>query len=80
MDELPKDRCCSPNVTAETAWAVFVELEPFENFRTAFMFWKGDRKAPQFKSRKARIRDLRPGDVVVFEGWRRKVAKIEIYR
>ena len=77
---ITRDRYCSPNVTLETAWAIFVELEPFHDMRTAFMFWKADVLPPGLEIDKPRIRDLRPGDAVVFEVWRRTVVRVEIYR
>jgi hypothetical protein len=35
---------------------------------------------PKFQGDKPRIRDLRPGDQVVFQGLRRMVVKVEIFR
>ncbi|MEO8270300.1 MAG: hypothetical protein ABI557_11315 [Aureliella sp.] len=75
-----RDRYCSPNVTLETAWAIYVELEPLAELRCAFMFWKGDRMQPGLTIDKPRIRDLRPGDTLVLDGWKRLVEKVEIYR
>ncbi|HBE67109.1 MAG TPA: hypothetical protein DDW52_03070 [Planctomycetaceae bacterium] len=64
MDDVPKDRYCSFRVTLETASAFYVELEPLEGLRTQFVFWRGDPLPESFRARKARIRDLRPGDRV----------------
>ena len=83
MDDPPgitRDRYCSPNVTLETAWAIFVELEPLAELRCAFMFWKGDPRPAELTIDKPRIRDLRPGDEIVMDGWRRLVVKVEIFR
>ncbi len=77
---ISRDRYCSPNVTLESAWAIFVELERFEDHRWEFMFWRGDKKSPELRIFKPRIRDLRPGDIVVFNGWRRTVVRVEIFR
>lgn len=77
---ITRDRYCSPNVTLETAWAIFIELERFEGQRWEFMFWKGDPRPAGLLIEKPRIRDLRPGDTVVFNGWRRKVLRVEIFR
>lgn len=78
--EVPRDQHCSSNVTIETCWAFCVYLEPLEGLRTAFMFWRGDKPLKGFNHDKPRVRDLRPGDAVVFEGFRRKVKRVEIYR
>ena len=83
MDDPPgitRDRYCSPSVTIETCYALFIVLEPLEDLRTTFMFWRNTQPTPPFKGAKPRLRDLRPGDQVVVEGWRRKIAKVEIYR
>ncbi len=77
---ITRDRYCSPNVTLESAWAIFVELERFENHRWEFMFWRNDKKPPGLRIFKPSIRDLRPGDTIVFDGWRRKVVRVEIFR
>ena len=77
---ISRDRYCSPNVTLETAWAVFVELERFEDHRWEFMFWRGEKLPAGLEISHPRIRDLRPGDTVVFNGWRRKVVRVEIFR
>lgn len=77
---ITRDRYCSPNVTLETAWAIYVELEPFENHRWQFMFWRGDPLPAGLKIDKPRFRDLRPGDTVVFGEWKRTVTKVEIFR
>ena len=83
MDDPPgitRDRYCSPYVTLESAWAIYVELERFQGQRWQFMFWRGDPMPEGLKIDRPRIRDLRPGDTIVFGGWRRKVVKVEIFR
>ena len=77
---ISRDRYCSPNVTLETAWAIYVELEPLAELRCAFMFWKDDPRPVGLIIDKPRIRDLRPGDTIVLDGWTRVVGKLEIYR
>lgn len=80
--EVPKHQHCSPNVTLENCHAFYVELEPLEGMRYQFMFWRGAKlsEAAGLTIYKPRIRDLRPGDVVVFEKFRRTVKLVEIYR
>ncbi len=80
MDELPKDRYCSFRVTLETASALYVELEPLAGMRTQFMFWWCDPVPDGFLAGKPRIRDLRPGDIVEFQGFKRVVIHVSIYR
>ena len=78
--DVPKNRYCSPTVTLETCYAFYVELEPLEDLRTQFMFWRGDKKPGGLTIYKQRIRDLRAGDTIVFEKFRRTVARVEIFR
>lgn len=77
---ITRDRYCSPSVTLETAWAIYVELEPLAELRCAFMLWKGDPRPAGLIIHKPRIRDLRPGDTIVLDRWTRKVVKVEIFR
>ncbi len=77
---ITRDHYCSPNVTLETAWAIYVELEPLAELRSAFMFWKGDPRPVGLVIDRPRIRDLRPGDAIVVDCWRRLVVRVEIYR
>jgi hypothetical protein len=77
-DEIPKDRYCRSNVTIDNCSAFYVELEPLEDMRFQFMFWNCDKPPKGFSHDKARTRDLRPGDTVVFEGFRRKVKSVQI--
>jgi hypothetical protein len=78
--DVPKDKYCSCNVTLETCWAFYIELEPLDDERTAFMFWRGDKPLKGFTADKQRVRDIRPGDSVGFNGKLRKVARVQIYR
>ena len=84
MDALPdgvtRDRYCSPLVDLESCYALYIELEPLEDLRFQFMYWRGIDSSPKLETTKARMRDLRPGDVVTFEGWRRVVKIVQIYR
>jgi hypothetical protein len=78
--DVSKDRYASSNVTLENCNAFYVHLEPLEGLRTQFMFWRGDRMPAGLKIFKRRMRDLRPGDQIVYNGMRRKVATVQIYR
>ena len=77
--EVPKERYAGP-VTIETCHAFYVELEPLEGLRTQFMFWRHDRRPKRLTIFKPRIRDLRPGDMIIFEGIRRRVRYVQIFR
>ncbi len=57
-----------------------MELKPFEDHRWQFMFWRGDPMPEGLKIEKPRVRDLRPGDTIVFGQWCRLVLKVEIFR
>lgn len=80
MENVPKDRYCSPHVDLESASAFYVELEPLAGMRTQFMFWRQDKPPDELQISKPRIRDLRPGDNLVFMGFRRVVRTVQIYR
>lgn len=84
MQDLPpgvtQDRYCSSNINLENCAALYIELERYEEFRFQFMYWRGLNSAPKLKSDKPRMRDLRPGDVVQFDGWRRVVKIVQVYR
>lgn len=80
MDDIPKDKYCSPNVDIANCNAFYVHLEPMGDERTAFMFWRGDKPPAGFRCWKRSIRSLRPGDPVVYNGKRRVVASVMIYR
>ena len=76
---MPKERYAGP-ATLETCQASYVELEPLEGLRTQFMFWRHDRRPKRLTIFKPRIRDLRLGDIFIFEGIRRLVRYVEIFR
>lgn len=78
--DVPKHQHCSPNVTLESCHAFYVELEPLEGMRYQFMFWRNDKRPRDLTIYRPRIRDLRPGDVVVYEKFRRTVKLVEIFR
>ena len=80
MENVPKDRYCSPSVDLESASAFYVELEPMAGMRTQFMFWRQDKPPSELRIDKPRIRDLRPGDELVFMGFKRIVRAVKIYR
>ena len=84
MDDLPdgvtRDRYCSPLVNLENCHALYVELERFEDKRFQFMYWRRIDSSPQLQTNKKRMRDLRPGDIVVFEGWKRVVRLVQVFR
>ena len=80
MDDVPKDRYCSFRVTLETASAFYVELAPRDGQRTQFMFWRTAPPPESFSASKSRIRDLRPGDLVEYQGVVRTVLRVSIYR
>ena len=80
MDGVPKDRYSGPNATIENCYAFYVELEPLEGIRYQFMFWRGEKMPSGLTIFKQRIRDVRPGDVVIFEKFRRTVARVQIFR
>ena len=84
MSDLPdgvtRDRYCSPAVDLESCHALYIELEQLEDLRFQFMYWRGLNTSPPLQTDKARLRDLRPGDVVVFEGWRRVVRVVRVFR
>lgn len=80
MEDVPKDRYCSPYVSLETASAIYVEVEPLCDMRHQFMFWKNNRLPEGLVIFAARIRDLRPGDRIVFQGFERRVLLVQIYR
>jgi hypothetical protein len=77
---VPKNRYCSPNVSLENCHAFYIELEPLEGLRTQFMFWRDDKRPAGLTIFKRRIRDLRAGDTILFEKFRRTVARVEIFR
>ncbi len=80
MDDVPKDRYCSSRVDLETASAFYVELEPLVGMRTQFMFWRQDKPPVGLRIFASRIRDLRPGDKVVYQGFERVVSSVQVYR
>ncbi|MFN3192698.1 MAG: hypothetical protein ACE361_19455 [Aureliella sp.] len=85
MEPLPegvsRDRYCSPRVSLETCEALLIELEPLSDLRFEYMFWRGLCTSPPMKSEtKPRLRDLRPGDEVVVEGFRRIVRVVKVFR
>ncbi len=84
MDGLPdgvtRDRYCSERVDLENCHALYIELEKLEDLRFQFMYWRGLNTSPPLTSDKKRLRDLRPGDVVFFEGRLRAVRVIQIFR
>lgn len=62
---ITRDRYCRPNVTIEDCAALFIQLEPLEDLRCDFKFWRGRTSDVSFRSSTVkRLRDLRPGDVV----------------
>ncbi len=75
-----RDRYCSPFVGLENCSALYIELEPLDDQRCQFMYWRGLKSAPPLECSKPRLRDLRPGDRVVFDGWKRKVRLVLVYR
>ena len=76
-----RDRYCRANVTIEHCAALFIQLEPLEGARCDFMFWRGLKTDVAFVSRSVkRLRDLRPGDSVEYQGLRRTVCRVEIFR
>lgn len=78
---ITRDRYCRPNVTLENCAALFIQLEPLKDLRCDFMFWRGAKWDAAFRSSKVRrLRDLRPGDLVEYGGFRRLVKQVEIFR
>ncbi len=51
-----------------------------EDLRFQFMYWRGLNSSPTLVHHKARQRDLRPGDEVVFEGRKRIMRVVMVYR
>ena len=78
---ITRDRYCRSNVTIESCAALFIELEPLEDLRCCFMFWRGYPFDTAFQSsRIKRLRDLRPGNQVLCDGRHRTIKRVEIYR
>jgi hypothetical protein len=69
---------CNPRQTLDSAHALQFRLAPPQPWRSVIV-WRDGHK-PIRPLTKKRLRDLRPGDVVTYEGQRETIYAVEIYR
>ena len=73
-DGVTRDRFCSPSVSLESCHAILITVKSLEDVRCEYMFWRDDAKRIACRCQnRQRIRDLRPGDKIVVDGWLRQV-------
>lgn len=78
MHEIPLNEHCNPNQTIETAHAILFRLAPPDPWRGVTVWREGQRWLRPVT--KPRIRDLRPGDEVLFRGQQETIYAVEVYR
>ena len=68
------------NVTLDTCHALQFHLTPHENeVSRGVIIWRGSRADLRLVGRE-RLRDVRPGDEVIYQGRPERVVSVEIYR
>ena len=68
------------NVTLDTCHALQFHLAPHVNeVSRSVIIWRGSRADYRLVGRE-RLRDVRPGDEVIFQGQAERVVGVEIYR
>ena len=78
---ITRDRYCRPNVTLANCSAILLRLEPPRNASVCTLIvWHDKLKWTRPLDPQKRIRDLRPGDEILFHGKRKRVMALEIYR
>ena len=77
--EIARERYCSP-VTLENCSALLIEFETPPPEILQCIFWRDRAPFRGLKTDRARLRDLRPGDVVEFLGTRRKIIQVQVFR
>lgn len=69
---------CNPGQTLETAHALHFQFAPPQPWRSVIV-WRDRPKLVRPVEHK-RLRDLRPGDEVIFQGQRETIYAVEVYR
>ena len=78
MSEIPLNSECNPTQTLDTAHALQIQLAPSEPWRSVIV-WR-DGVKPLKPVQKKRLRDLRPGDAVIYQGRQETIQAVEVYR
>jgi len=78
MHQIPLNSECTPTQTLENAYALQFQLAPPEPWRSLIVWRDGPK--PFKPVEKRRLRDLRPGDTVIYQGRRETICAVEIYR
>ncbi len=81
LEGVERERYCNPHTTLENCHALQLYFKPYLlQLRRSVIVWRGRTKHTRLAEPSVRLRDLRPGDYVIYCGQQERLTRVEIYR